>query len=253
MADEGNDLVSEAIDALQESRATSASPAASEGAQPVQEQKPTEATQAVDPAAQAEQVRKEIEERVRREEQSKRDRMLHQVQMQYEAEIQKRAEELARQQAQAAAIAQMDDEEFGRFTKKQLAEQAQAAQIEAQKRAAAEEVSRQEVLRERQRVLARIPQEHMDEFIKQEVEKVHNFDEFKDFAVDFLADIKSQSIAKKALEAHAKAEQNNNLAQQAAIAAPVVTTGSYSPSTKLSTDDLLTQGIEEGLEKSRKR
>lgn len=253
MAQEGNDLVSEAIDQLQESGAGSAPAATSRDGQGVQEQKPTEAAQP-DLDALKEQIRKETAERVMREEQSKRDRMLHQMQMQYEAELNKRAEELARQRAEQTAVQNMDDEEFGRYTKQQLAEQAKQAEIARQKQAAAEEVTKSEMLKERQRILARIPsKELLDEFLRQENEKVHSFEEFKDFSVEFLADIKAQEKAAKLAAEAQKAQHNDNLAQQAALAAPVVSTGTYAPSTRLSTDDLLSQGIDEAFEQKRKR
>lgn len=254
MAERSDDLVSEAVVGQQESGAESASAVASEGKATVQEQKSEGATVPTkdDLASAVEKARKEAAdeaaEKVRREMQSVSDKRIHQLEMQMEAERQK--QEAAARQAEEARLAQLDDEDFGREMRKLREQQARQAEAAAN----AQEVFNREALKERQRVIALIPQENMDEFLRRENEEVHSYDEFKSFSLEYLSDLKAQQKLKKQLEARAKAEQNDSLAQTASLAAPVVSTGQYQHSSKPQTpDELLSEGIEEAKATARKR
>jgi len=248
MAEGSNDQVSGAAAVLQESGAVSASTAASEGKQQVQEQTPDGATaQTGDLNALVEQAKKEAAEQARREAQSAYDKRIHQMQMQMEA-VQAQQAEAARK-AEEQRLAELDDEDFGREMRK-LREQ-QANQARAQQEALAAEQRRNYA--EWERTVAKIPAERREDFQKQASEKTHSIEEFRDFYADYMADIKAEQLAKKMTEVSAKAQQHDAIAQAAAVAAPVVTTGQYQHSSKpLSTDELLTQGIDEAFAKLRK-
>lgn len=250
MADRSDDLVSKAVVAPQESGTESASAVASEGKVTVQEQKSEGATvpQKDDLASAVEKAKKEAYEQARRDAQSASDKRIHQLEMQMEAERRQREE--AARLADEARLATLDDEELGQEFKRRMKQQTE----QAQKMAAAQEAANREALRERQRVIALIPQENMDDFLKRENEEVHSYDEFKSFSLEYLSDLKAQQKVKKQLEAHAKADQNDSLAQTASLAAPVVTTGQYQRSSKPQTpDELLSEGIEEAKAAARKR
>ncbi len=252
MENESNGLVSEANGALQEST-QSASVTSSGEAAAVQERKSGEAAGQADLDARLEQVRKEVAEQVRREEQSKRDKMLHQLQMQIEAQAKRDAEEALRRKQEEEAVAQMDDEDFGRYMRQKAVERAKAEAIEAERARAAEEERRRTLLTIREKGYAQVPESLREELARREQE-CKTVEDFQAAVVDILAEHRVKQRLEKELEARTKAAQNDSVAREANLAAPVVSTGQYlSSSSKLSADDLLAQGIEEELKAARKR
>jgi len=258
MADRSDGEVSKTAAVSQENGASSASAASSEGTQAAQEQKPEGATaqqseagesqQQGDLAAQMEQKIREAEERVRREEQSKRDRQLHQLQMQIEADRRQREEESRK--AEEARLKSLDDEDYGREMRKRTEE----AEEIRKRQAAAQEADIAMQRQEFQETLEEIPAENRDDFLKRVNEETHNIKEFRKFTVNYMAELKAKKLAEKLAEQSAKAMHNDSTARQAELAAPVVTTGNYQQSSKpLSIDEMLSQGIDEALARERKR
>jgi len=244
----GDGNLSEALGALQDvapDTQASVEKSDSEGASNKQEAKPQEA-----------ESLKALEERIRREEQSKRDRMLHQKEMQLEQEAKRRADEIVRKERERIARESLDDEEYGRLAKKEAAQRdAEEASLTARQRdERAKEIERNTALRNR--LMAKVP-EALRPLIeaKENDGTIQSFEDFEATVIETIADHKAKLAAEKDNKVKESADQKDSIAAEAALAAPVISSGTPLSASRrqLSTDENLNLGIGEALKASRKK
>jgi hypothetical protein len=201
---------------------------------------------------------KALEERIRREEQSKRDKMIHEALMKKEAEDKVRYEREKLEQADRHALENMDDEDAGRYWKQRAAEQAKAAQESLARQQAELSSSQQDIQRRYNAGLAKMPtaelRAQLEEMAKDPT-KVNSLDSFEDAVTELLAEHKAELRLAQKLKAAQEAATRDSTAQVAELAAPVTGTGLPQSSTKrqLSADENLSQGLAEALAATAKR
>jgi hypothetical protein len=201
---------------------------------------------------------KALEERIRREEQSKRDRALHEARMKWEQEQGERAKLLATQAEEKHALETMDDEDFGRYAKQRAAEAAKSQAEQFQRQQTEQQAVAIEIQRKYQAGLAKMPTAELKaqlEAMANDPTKVNSIDSFEEAVVDLLAEHKAELKTQAKLKAAQEAATRDTTAQVADLAATVTGTGLPQTSTRrqLTADENLSQGLAEALAATAKR
>lgn len=214
--------------------------------------KPAKSTQELDP-----------EERIRREVQSRADRIRHETEMRYQQQMQQQYAQWQQQQemqAQQAALESMSPEEYGEYRRQQDAAALQYQQWQQSYLQPYAEQMAQQRLQEQSTYIINQALEAVPAPVRKRLQEMMGQGKFQSLG-DFLATAQREAIAH---ESGRLATQQTNVAREAArknataelaeTVAPVVSSGQPAGRlSKLSHDELLSQGWDEEIAAMRKR